>query len=494
MRRLHSGSAIDRQETINLTLQTIPGVVWLQPRETRSTNIHKIPTTENPKKNHMSEFKQRNDVEAQSSPMKETSPRVSGSSTGPFLEKQTRSTPVQSLKDCKKRQSEIQRHEMNMTANDNGNENIPRPKITTSQTEERLVRDDTTNELYMPLSSTIVLKRKKEVLYVPLDFENGLTIDAPVDSGAYVSAIAQSELDRIQQQASASIFKIDDSPNFQVQVANGQLGKPMATATLKFVIGDNNFAEHFVKMNLTGPIKGLHFMRHNTVVIDTRHGFIQFPHLTLQAKNAAIETSVKPQAVLIHHSTTVPPWTTKTIAAFVDLPTEWHKTGAVIPVGMFTEAASLLISHSISTISDKKTAVRITSIAKLADLIKKNKQNPEFSVVTPEQSKLLRPVDTAILNIIPEGDLDLTTYSGEIIKTNKPEQQNNNFWFPTSETEEHTPIQTRILKERQRELQEKRKLNSKDEVESRKKEICKNDLIGQTHCLWKSRNMQREIF
>ena len=34
------------------------------------------------------------------------------------------------------------------------------------------------------------------MLYVLLDFEYGLTIKALVDSGAYVSAIAQNELDR----------------------------------------------------------------------------------------------------------------------------------------------------------------------------------------------------------------------------------------------------------------------------------------------------------
>ena len=84
------------------------------------------------------------------------------------------------------------------------------------------MRDDITNELYMPLSSTIVLKRKKEMLYVPLDFENGLTIHAPGDSGAYVSAIAQKEVDRIQQQGPSNILKIDNPPNFQIQVANGQ--------------------------------------------------------------------------------------------------------------------------------------------------------------------------------------------------------------------------------------------------------------------------------
>ena len=70
------------------------------------------------------------------------------------------------------------------------------------------------------------------MLYVLLDFENGLTIDALVDLGAYVSAIAQNELDRIQQQAPSNILKIDDPPNFQIQGVNGQLEKPTATATL----------------------------------------------------------------------------------------------------------------------------------------------------------------------------------------------------------------------------------------------------------------------
>ena len=98
---------------------------------------------------------------------------------------------------------------------DNGDDNISLPVITISQIEERLVRDETTNELYMPLSSTIVLKRKKEMLYVPLDFENGLTIDALAVSGAYVRAIAQKELDRIKQQSPSNILKIDDPPNFQ---------------------------------------------------------------------------------------------------------------------------------------------------------------------------------------------------------------------------------------------------------------------------------------
>ena len=70
------------------------------------------------------------------------------------------------------------------------------------------------------------------MLNVPLHFENGFAIDALVDSGAYVSAIVQKELDRIKQQAPSNMLKIDEPPNFQTQVGNGQLEKPIATATL----------------------------------------------------------------------------------------------------------------------------------------------------------------------------------------------------------------------------------------------------------------------
>ena len=133
------------------------------------------------------------------------------------------------------------------------------------------------------------------MLYVPLDFEKNLTKDALVDSGAFVSATAQSDLDTIKEKAPINVLKIDDPPNFQIQVANGQLEKPLSTVTLKFENGDNTSAEHFVVMKkLTGPIIGLHFMRNNSVVIDTTHGLIHFPHLTIQVKTALSETTKKP--------------------------------------------------------------------------------------------------------------------------------------------------------------------------------------------------------
>ena len=71
----------------------------------------------------------------------------------------------------------------------------------------------------------------------------------------------------------------------------------------------------------------------------------------------------------------------------------------------------------------------------------KNTQIDEFSVVTPEQSKFIRPVDTAILSMILEGDPDLTIYLSELLRTSKPEQQSKTLWFPTPEN----PTKLRII-------------------------------------------------
>ena len=160
---------------------------------------------------------------------------------------QTGNEPVPFL-DCSKNTSNTQNEEQHVMTTRSGDTTTSPLTTATPLIEEGLVRDEQTNEMYLPLSSTVVLKRKQEMLYVPLHFENNLTVDALVDSGAFVSAIARDDLETIKQKAPNNILKIDDPPNFQIQVADGQLEKPLSTATLKFEIGNNSFAEHFVVM------------------------------------------------------------------------------------------------------------------------------------------------------------------------------------------------------------------------------------------------------
>ena len=110
-------------------------------------------------------------------------------------------------------------------------------------------------------------------------------------------------------------------------------------------------------------------------------------------------------------------------------------------------------------------AVRVTNTTETTCLIKRNTQVADFSVVTSEQAKFIKPVDMAILSMVQEGDPDFTTYFKDFLRTNKPEHQSGTFWFPRAENpgkvEYHTPIQKRILKALY-ELKEKEKLNPKD--------------------------------
>ena len=218
-------------------------------------------------------------------------------------------------------------------------------------------------------------------------------------------------------------------------------------------------------------------MRNNGVVIDRTHGLIHFPHLTMQFKTASSETTTKPQPVITDEALTVTP-TTKTITAFIDHPSKWNTTGTVTPLEKFTETASLLISHSMSTIIDKRIAVRVTNTTESPYLIKTHTHIAEFSVVTPEQSKHIKPVNMATLSMIPKGDVDLSAYLHELLRTNKPEQQDNTFWLPTPENpgkpEDHIPIQTRILNELN-ELKDKENFNPQESRESRDKFLKRFD-------------------
>ena len=116
MPRLHSGVSIDRPEITHLPLQRIPEVVWQQPQETHFTNNQSVLTKETHRNTHLPESEQRNYVEAQTSPKKETSSEVSGSDMESLLENQTWSIPEQCPNDSKKQQNEIQRKETDMTS------------------------------------------------------------------------------------------------------------------------------------------------------------------------------------------------------------------------------------------------------------------------------------------------------------------------------------------------------------------------------------------
>ena len=86
------------------------------------------------------------------------------------------------------------------------------------------------------LTPLLPWNKRKKCSTCQWTFQMVSQIDTLVDSGVYVSAIPEDELERIKTYSRGNILKMGDPPAFQIQVANGQLEKPTAIATMWFEI------------------------------------------------------------------------------------------------------------------------------------------------------------------------------------------------------------------------------------------------------------------
>ena len=105
--------------------------------------------------------------------------------------------------------------------------------------------------------------------------------------------------------------------------------------------------------------------------------------------------------------------------------------------------------------------------------LKKGLHIANFSVMTPEQMKYVKPVDPASTWHLLQNDQEQAAhYVSSLIKTNRNPQNSKNYWFPTPENpenpEEHTPIQKKNLRELQA-LQDLETLDPTKDEESRAK-------------------------
>ena len=107
-----------------------------------------------------------------------------------------------------------------------------------------------------------------------------------------------------------------------------------------------------------------------------------------------------------------------------------------------------------------------------------------FSILTPEQTKHIGPVNTtSVRHLLNNNHDDAIHYINSLLKTSKPDEVSQTYWFPTPQNpgneQEHTPIQTRILNEL-RELQQLEKLNPLENIDSRNQFLSNFDWTGST--------------
>ena len=162
--------------------------------------------------------------------------------------------------------------------------NDQKPSLLNEDLSEHIQFDKETNISYLPISTSLTLKRKRHMYYIPMDFEK-LTLDGLIDTGALTSAISEQDLNKIKLLANEAIKETGPPPNFQIMVANGQLEVPIGTVLLEFEVADFMLKENFIIMkNLPNPLIGLCFLRRNNAIFDVTQGILTFPYLSMQLK------------------------------------------------------------------------------------------------------------------------------------------------------------------------------------------------------------------
>ena len=223
--------------------------------------------------------------------------------------------------------------------------------------------------------------------------------------------------------------------------------------------------------NLTIPLIGLLFLQRNITILDMRQGILNFPFFSMQLRNEnriypnVIEPKLNPVETMLQRGKRNTIWVKSQIC------TDNEATGLTQPPPFLENKEHLLICPVLWPTQNNKHMVQISNFLDHPYTLKKGTHKANFSIMTPEQTKDIRPVNpTSVRHLLNNSHDDAIHYINSLLKTSKTDEVNETYWFPTSQNpgneQEHTPIQTRILNEL-RELEQLEQLNPPEDTNSR---------------------------
>ena len=265
---------------------------------------------------------------------------------------------------------------------------------------QHLRKNPDNDDCYLLLSTNLVLKKKRHMFYFSMDFGE-LTIDGLVDTGALTSAISESDLNKIKLLSNSSIINTGPPPDFKIMVANGQLEDPLSTVELQFEMADWTFREGFIVMkDLPHPLIGLCFLHRHDAVFDIRQGILTFPQLSMQLR-AEFNTPPRPPTALVtRESQKVYPQETVAIALTMPHLLDHDATGILTPSKHFDNHDTIFITASLSKVNHNAIGIHVTNFSDAPYTIATDTHVADFSVLTPEQIKHVKPVNHGELNFM----------------------------------------------------------------------------------------------
>ena len=185
------------------------------------------------------------------------------------------------------------------------------------------------------------------------------------------------------------------------------------------------------------------------------------------------------EPILNPDDVTIPPNDRTLVEIKSQIYNETSVTGVLQPSDLLHEESDITFCAAIVTLTNGNVSVHINNFSDQPYKLKKGLHIANFSVLTPEQMKHVKPIDpVSTWHLLNENEEDAIYYVSSLLKANRNNDQYEQYWFPTPENpgdeDSHTPIQRRILQEL-RNLQEAEQLDPQNDEESRHKFLSNFD-------------------
>ena len=289
-----------------------------------------------------------------------------------------------------------------------------RPKIKRHQDEnltEHIQFDKERNLSFHPISTSLILKRKRHMYYIPMDLEK-LRLDGLIDTGAHTSALSEQDLNKIKLLANEAIKDTGLPANFQGMVTNGQLEVPIGTVFLELEVADFMFKENLIIMiNLSNALIGLCFLRRNDAIFDVTQVILTISYFSMQLKPDTQAVKRQATTILAETTYTLQPGETRAIASKMPHLMDHDATGIIHPSQQFEHHDSIFITASLSTVIGYQSI----NFSELPHIMTLDTHVADFKILTPEQIKHIQPVDPALLPFMIPQEETTDVYINELL-------------------------------------------------------------------------------
>ena len=125
-------------------------------------------------------------------------------------------------------------------------------------------------------------------------------------------------------------------------------------------------------------------------------------------------------------------------------------TGILQQSNTLTTDGDIAFCAALVTLTNGQVSVNLNNFIDSPYALKKGTQVANFTVLTPEQMKYVKPIDPVTTwHLLQDNPEHAAYYASSLIKSSKPEDFKENYRFLTPEDpgdpQHHTPIRKRIL-------------------------------------------------